>query len=207
MRYLIPTLVTLAGFAVAPTPAPAQDRPPALLPTRDVAVTYRAEGGPGGGPQTMRMSWLVAGQKLRIDPAGGQGWMLIDLRNTGAFVVMDAQRVVMRMTIDGAAADLLRAGPPAGARYTRGGTDTVAGQRCTVWRFEDADTRGTACLTQDGVMLRGNGERRIGSEAQTGRLEATAVSYGPLETARFSVPAGYQSIQMPGGLPVAPPGR
>ena len=83
------TLLALAAPALAPA-ARAQERPP-LTPTRDVAVTYRVVGqipgqpaGAGQGPREMRMSWLTAAGKLRIETGGAgapSGYMLVDRRN------------------------------------------------------------------------------------------------------------------------------
>jgi hypothetical protein len=95
--------------------------------------------------------------------------------------------------------------PPASARFTKAGNDTVAGLRCTLWRYEDGDKRGETCLTADGVMLRSSG----GQGSRTGAVEATRVAYGPQDPARFQAPAGYRSMQLPPGLTLpglAPPG-
>lgn len=187
-------------------PAGAQDRPAVLQPARDVTVTYRMQGGAGGPAegQSMRMAWSVAEQRLRIDPPGG-AWVVIDRRDGQAFMVLDAQRLVMRMPLDAEMRQLLRAEPPPGARFTRAGAETIAGLRCTAWRYEDGEQRGSACLTDDGVLLRGEGT----AEGRGGGLVATAVAYGAQDAARFRPPPGFQTMQLPGsaaGLPGVPPG-
>src|SRR5215212_4264158 len=68
----------------------AQDRPP-MVPTRDISVTYRAEGGGAPGETAeMRLSWLNSEQKMRMDLPGGIGWSVTDMRSGQAFMVNDA---------------------------------------------------------------------------------------------------------------------
>ncbi|HEY4251694.1 MAG TPA: DUF4412 domain-containing protein [Roseomonas sp.] len=196
-----------------PAVAVAQPAPPSLFPTRDVAVTYRTSGAPHGVPQEVQMAWLVSGHLMRVDlPAGAQagpmagGWMLLDQRNNRAQVVMEHQRLVMQVdgrTMPGGQGF----NPSPNARFTREGTERVAGTNCTTWRVEDAGHAARACLTEDGVLL------RVQNDAQPGQvLEATRISYGAQDPARFQVPAGFQPLDVTrmlqgmqrGGAPGAP---
>jgi hypothetical protein len=178
-------------FSLGALPALAQDRPP-IYPTRDVAITYRVTGGQAqGGMPAMTMSWLSAAQTMRIDMAG-MGYMVADHRNQRGFMVMDQMRMIMDIPMQQA---LQQAGPSPNAAYRRTGSDTVAGLACTVWSYQDGGNAGTACVTADGVMLRAQGS----SQGQSGGMEATQVAYGTQDPARFQRPAGYQSMQMPGG--------
>ncbi|MBL6456062.1 DUF4412 domain-containing protein [Belnapia sp. T6] len=190
----------LALACLIAAPAFAQDRPP-LQPTRDVSVTYRLVGGSPGAPQgqEMRMSWLTGEGKMRVDMPGGIGWSVVDQKAQKVFVVMEAQRMVMDVPMEGAA---MPSQPPASARFTRGGSETIAGQSCTVWKYEDGGNTGEACLTADGVMLRSTGTHA----GQSGSVEATNVAYGTQDPARFRPPAGYQPMQLPPGM-AAPAGR
>ena len=200
MRPLIPAL--LAVFAALP--ATAQDRP-ILYPTRDVSVLYRFTGPQADG-QEMRVSWLSAEQKLRTDMPGGMGWAVLDRRSQRAFMVMDAQRVVMQMPLGGAGGAGGPALPEIGekARFTRGGDATVAGHSCTIWRFQEGQNSGEACITKDGVMLRSSGSY----DGHRGGMEARQVTYGAQDAARFRPPGGYRVVQMPGAMPGAHmPGR
>lgn len=179
------------GLMLLPLGAAAQDRP-VLFPTRDVAITYRASGG-GGGQQTITMAWLAAAQSMRMDMPG-MGWMVADHRSQRGFMVMEQQRMVMDLPMEQA---MRQYGPGPSARFTREGTDRVAGVPCTIWRFEEGQNRGRACLTQDGALLRGEG----GGPQGEGRIEATSVQYAPQDPARFARPQGYQTMQMPQGMP------
>lgn len=192
MRLAAPALLLLAAL-----PAAAQDRP-VFQPQRDVAVTYRVTGGPGGG-QEIRMAWLTAAQRLRVDHAAG--WSVLDQRAQRMLMVVDAQRLVVEVPAQAAAGAggfvLPSPQPPASARFTRAGEERIAGHACTLWRHEDGPVRGEACLTADGVMLRSRGSQ--GERA--GAVEAVAVAYGPQDPARFEPPAGYRTMQLPAGIP------
>jgi hypothetical protein len=202
--------IAVVALAAAPLPggpaaASAQERPegavPTLLPAHDVAVTYRLAGL--GGAKEMRISWLTAAGRLRLDlPAELGGVMLVDRRAQRAFMVMDHQRLVVELPLGG---DLPRLGElPPGAQLVREGEDRVAGLPCTVWRYRDRDQSGRACITADGVLLRASGPGPAGT-GDAGALEAVAVAYGPQDPARFEPPPGYRSrwAVPPGGE--APP--
>ena len=191
MRRTALTLVVLAA-AAAPALALAQDRPPPM-PTRDVAVTYRVIGGGDTGGGEMRIAWLTGEQRMRLDMPGGRGAMIMDLKGQRAFMVMDEQRMVMELP--SSAGTMPQPGQiPSSARMTRGGTDRVAGQACTVWQVEEeGGRRSSARVTADGVLLRARGP-----DGREG-IEATQVTYGPQDPARFRPPPGYRTEQM--GMP------
>jgi hypothetical protein len=194
---LIASVLAVAAPMMA-HPAVAQDRPP-LFPTRDVSVTYRiTQARPGAQPALpgMTLSWLAAAQTMRVDLAG-MGWMVADHRAQRGFMVMEQMRMVMNIPMDQVAA---HTGLSPTARFRRTGSATVAGHGCTIWSFEDGSDRGTACVTTDGVMLRAEGA----AQGQSGTMEATQVTYGAQDPARFRLPAGYQTMQMPQGMPGLP---
>lgn len=194
----------------SPGLAMAQDRP-AITPARDVAVTYRVnvEGQP---PGDMRMSWLAARRLMRMDMPAGQGWIVVDMGAGTAFMAMEAQRMIMEMPASGVAG---RMAPRPDARFTREGPARIANTDCVNWRVEEQGQSSRICLTADGVMLRSESLSREG--ADRGLLEATQVTFGPQDAARFQRPSGYQNLQLPppaqigaGGMPrgtaIPPPG-
>lgn len=72
------------------------------------------------------------------------------------------------------------------------GTDTVAGERCDVWRApagEGEATGSEACVTSDGILLRAGD-----TGAATPDLIATNVDRGRPDAALFSIPEGYEII-------------
>ncbi|WP_188899850.1 hypothetical protein [Caldovatus sediminis] len=204
--------IAVVALAAAPVPggsaaASDQEAPegaaPPLLPVRDVAVTYRLAGL--GGAKEMRISWLAAAGRLRLDlPAELGGVMLVDRHAQRAFMVMDPQRLVVELPLGG---DLPRLGElPPGAQLVREGQDRVAGLPCTVWRYRDREQSGRACITADGVLLRASGPGPAGT-GDGGALEAVAVAYGPQDPARFEPPPGYRSMRAAPPAGEAPPTR
>ena len=177
-------------------PALAQESP-RLFPSRDVAVTYRVSGA--GPMQEVTMAWAAAARLMRVDLAG-MGYTIADFAGQKGFMVMQMpQPMVMDIPMAQAAGHVRAL---ESARFTRQGTDRVAGIACTNWRHEGPQGSGTGCFTDDGVMLRSQGS----APGVQGALEALRVTYGPQDMARFQRPAGAPSMQMPGGmLPGMPP--
>lgn len=186
------TILAAAILATAlPVAAQAQDRPQ-IFPTRDVAVTYRASGQ--GQSADLVMQWSAASRLMRMNLPGGAGYIVADHANQRGFMVMEAMRTIMDVPMAQAAGmqrDLEN------ARFTRGGNEKIAGTDCTVWRYEGPQQSGEACITADGVMLRAQGS----AQGQQGRMEATRVAYGAQDAAQFRRPQGYQTMQMPQGMP------
>jgi hypothetical protein len=184
-------------------PAMAQERPPDV-PTRDVSVTYQVQGGqPGGGPQTIRMTYKAAGDKMRIDEDHVES-TIMDGSARRTLVLNNQQRIYFQVPYD---PEQERGAMPPGLNFSRAGNDTVAGLPCTVWRAQQGSNSSTACLTADGVMLRTE-EPGPGGAAQ--RMVATSVDYAPQPDGLFVPPAGYRRVQPPampqGGGPGGPGG-
>ncbi len=183
-----------AGLALAGAlPAAAQPAPPPM-PTRDVAVRYKVPNSP---PTTDSVAWLVAEGLIRTEGRAltQRVTHLIDTRSGGVVAVLDRDRTYHDL---GRMASVMtgdHAFVRPGNRLTREGTDRVAGLACTVWRVEAADSSPEdarrACITEDGVPLRL--VEGVGAEAET-LYEATQVTYGPQDPARFRVPEGYQPL-------------
>lgn len=182
----------LASLSLAPEVA-AQQGPANLRPTRDVAVTYKVEGG-DQAPRMVPVAWSAASQKVRAEPSGIPGWLLVDLPRNQARMIIDAQGLAVNLP----AGDMtpLLGGVPAGTRMTPTGSAIVAGQRCENWRVSRQDTEGTVCLTRDGVILRAAGKH----QGRSGRLEATEIRYGAQDPSRFRIPQGYRSVTLPPAL-------
>ena len=199
MRRLAVTAVML-GVAGA---AAAQERPP-TSPTRDVMVSYRATAPVQGSQrqQDIRVAITAGGQLMRVDgigalPGGAGDYLIVDRRARRMTRVMPQDQRYMEL--------------PAGDAFSRGfllsdtmtftkrGTETVAGLKCTVWDISARDGGGSACITDDGVMLRGRGTDGKGG------IEATSVKYGTQPAALFKPPTGFSKLDVP---PAArPPGR
>ena len=180
--------VTLLLLCSAPGVG-AQDRP-TFPPTRDVAVEYQTSGGPRGrSPHsaTINFYYTTRGERLRAD-LPNQGYMIVDTSGKRLTMVMIGPRVYLEVPYDPGRTPAFA--PPRDAKFTRQGTDTVAGQNCTVWSVESKQGNGTACITADGVMLRGQGEGERGG----GSLLAVRVSYGEQPEELFRPPPDFRRL-------------
>lgn len=190
MRRLI--LAFLA--AILATPAVAQTAPP-TAPTRDVAITYRATGTIQGKQQDreMRLAITAGGQLMRIEglgqPGGDAGYLIIDRRSKRMLMVVPKDKHFLELP----ASDVFSRGflLNSAMGFTRRGSETVAGLSCTVWEISARAGGGTVCVTDDGVLLRGRGQR--------GRqeIEATKVTYATQPSALFKPPADYARLDVP----------
>jgi hypothetical protein len=191
MRKVRPRTALAAALLTLPVAAQAQDRPQ-IFPTRDVAVTYRVAGQ--GQQSELTMLWSAATRMMRMNLPGGAGFMVADHQNQRGFMVMEQMRTIMDVPM-AQAAGVQRDFET--ARFTRGGTEKIAGNDCTVWRYQGASQSGEACITADGVMLRAQGA----AQGQQGRMEAVRVVFAPQDAGLFRRPQGYQTMQMPQGMP------
>lgn len=186
-------LAGVAALSLAAVPAFAQG--PLLHPSRDVAVVYHVEGTPAaGGPaqaHTIRMFWGKGGEALRVELDGQPIVALIDFKRQRMEMVISAKQMVLDAALDP------RLVPgfviPDGASAVRGGTDTVAGQGCAVWKLTGPQGGGTACVTTDGVVLRAEGSA---AHEGAGQLEAVSVTYAPQPASLFTPPAGFRRMDV-----------
>lgn len=194
----------LAMVAVAGS-AGAQQRPP-TAPTRDVQVTYRASGpsqaGQAARQQDMRVAVTAGGGLMRIEGVGGAGgYVIVDRASQRMTMVMPQDRRYIEMPANDAFARGFVLNDS--MTFVKKGSEKVAGLTCTVWEVTSREGAGTACVTDDGVMLRGRGNDGKGG------IEAMAVKYGPQPASLFKPPADYSKLDMPAGMPpgARPPGR
>ncbi len=184
-------LLTLALVS----PAAAQEPP--RVPTRDYAATYAMTGFGTEAPKTMQMSFSAATKRQRIDmaEAGQNVSMIMELGGPSMWVLQHESRMAIELS-GGAMGDRDVPISPIeeDATLTRVGTDRVAGLACTVYRVvRQGKPQGTACVTEHGIMLRGEFEE----DGERGKMEATRVSLDRQTAERFEVPPGYKTMQMP----------
>ncbi len=161
-----------------------------LLPTRDVAVSYKLIGR--GGPKNLVIRQRAQSRVMRIETIGQPGYVLVDRQTQRASLVMDGQGVFGDM----AANRVPQEGqlPDDKASFKKRGVASFAGSQCTNWDYTTARGNGSVCITEDGVMLR--------IEALSGNgLEATTVAFAPQQAAWFTAPAGTSRM----GSVAAPP--
>ena len=203
MRTYRATAVAIAMAALAGA-AVAQEHPP-MAPTKDVTIEYKyvMQGNPAQA-RTSRTMIAAGGKQMRIEGLGPQGYMILDRADARMIMVMDQQHMYMERPLDPA-----RAGPLVlqdNMKFSRTGNDTVAGISCTVWQVQGQHGSGSACISDDGVLLRAESAEQGGHMTMT----ATSVTFGPLAASLFQPPPGYQKMDMPAmpqgmGRPGMPP--
>jgi hypothetical protein len=186
-------LVLLGLAALLPQTLRAQSAPQNLRPLRDVSITYEVQSD-GQATRRVPLAWQAATQRVRAEPEGLPGWVLLDLPQSQAQMVLEGQGMVVQVPARELSA--LLGGIPPGTRVAAAGSATVAGHRCANWRVVRSDGEGTVCLTADGVLLRAEGRHR----GRNGRIEAKSVTYAAQDPARFVVPAGYTPVTLPPAL-------
>jgi len=180
MRWL--GVAALVGLVLPLGLARAADAP-VLIPTRDVAVTYRMDAG--GRVLEQRMRWSATVRRMRIDPPTPGIFLLIDYATHRMDVVRDPERTFVEMDAPATLPGMGSSGESREGRYVRGGGDEVSGMACTDWTTHDTKGRATEiCVAADGVLLRVRRDGRV-------LAGAARVEYGPQDPALFQLPPGY----------------
>ena len=174
---------------------------PPLEPVRDVTVTYRVvRAAVEGGPAKLVIKRDASGTFTRID-----SFIFADARSPYEGVIFDAKsnRILAllyarQLVLDspGNAFALPGISLSVDMGFRREGTKTILGMPCTEWSVtppKPDPAKGdpakvdpaklepwTACVTEDGVLLR--------SASPTRELEALSVSYDKLPAAAFAPP-------------------
>lgn len=184
----------LAGAMLAACCGPALADTPPLHPSRDVAVVYRATGvvEKNGAPQsrTIRLYWGEDGEALRVEVEGQPMVALVDFRRNRMALLIEPRKIMIETKLDPKMVPGFVL--PADAKAVRGGTDTVAGLSCDVWRMSGPSGKGSACITSDGVVLRAGGAAEHGS----GELQAVSVAYGPQPASLFALPPDFARMDL-----------
>lgn len=178
--------VALAGTAHA---APA----PRLVPDQDVTVEYQLDTR-DHEPVSVSVAITAGGRFLHITSPDLPTTILVN-RDTGrAAILLPMLRAYADLNI--ARYDLeqtiLR-----GASFSRGPDRRIAGQTCTMWHAASRKGEADACITADGVILRG--EANSDRKGEVGSIQARRVSYGPLPRDMFEIPADFRKSPIPIG--------
>lgn len=194
--------------AVAAQPARAQadaDHPP-LAPARDVQVQYAVQPDGAPAPKTIEAWFTANGGMMRIDSPEAMGSTILNRTTRQVTIVLNKQKVYTQFEAHNGIRNPFLL--DLSMQFTRRGTAQVAGVSCTEWSVVSGRGTATACVTDDGVILREDG---VDGDGMKGRLEATRVTYGPIPTSTFQPPEGYQMVTrhrvapshaMGGGQPV-----
>jgi hypothetical protein len=185
--------ILLLAVAVSVAAARAQDKP-LFAPTRDVTVQYNLTGADQqNGAEKLQVAYADGGQRVRMDyfrypeaknPFGSLIYdgkarqVLMILPEEYTYIVRDAGKVANPSKL-----------LDANMEFKRQGTDTVAGVNCTQWLITAYGKPGSACVTDDGVVL-----RIARTEPKPGAMEAYAVAYGSQPDDVFSVPLDFKRL-------------
>eukprot|EP01037_Dinobryon_pediforme_P005242 gene5242-5294_t len=164
---------------------------PRYLPRRDAAITYRSTGSDPQVPPNLTIRYFAAGDRLRIE-GGPLGWLLVDRPMARIELVMPQPRLVVEMPPGGGITNGFILGDQ--LRFRRTGADNVLGRACTIYDVTAERARGRVCLTDDGLLLRGEGEGRDGRKAA---IEAVSVALATQPAGLFSPPDGYRMMAIP----------
>ncbi len=176
--FLLLALVASGAANAAPAPL--------LAPDRDVTIEYRVSPE-GRQAVDVTVAAMAGGRFLRITSDSLPTTILVN-RDTGrAAIVLP----VLRMYAD---AKIGKYDPEQtilrGADFSRAGERVIAGRRCIEWHAVSADGQAAACITPDGVILRGIATSN--RKGDLGTIEARRVVYGKLAPDVFQVPPDFQ---------------
>jgi hypothetical protein len=160
---------------------------PRLVPVRDVTIDYVVHAE-GARPQAVHVSIEAGGARLRIAGQDLPLSILVDRPASLAHVLVPLLRAYTTL-------DIARYDPERTvlhhAVFTRGRTEHLAGGRCTDWRAASPSGTASACITDGGVILKGEYMNRQGAG---GAVLATSVDYAPLPQWTWSLPAGFHDM-------------
>lgn len=180
----LPLLITLSLAISTPLWAEAQD--PAVLPTRDVDISYQITR-PNQPTIIERRRWSASEHLQRVD--GPDKSTTIFDRDKGEFTLVNPSNRTYRR-FEGV--PRMPMAPGRGVTLTRGGESVIAGLHCVDWSWMRDEETHTACLTPDGVLL------RLVIDGNT-VMQARSVNYGQQRKELFRVPSNYTPALAPEG--------
>jgi hypothetical protein len=158
---------------------------PRLVPDRDVVVQYQVSPE-GQAPIDVTVSIAAGGRKLRVISPDLPTTIVVRRDTETASIMLPLLRMYAELPVGRYDPErtVLR-----GAGYTSVGEARVAGLACTQWRAVSAEGEARACITGQGVILRG--EARSVRRGALGAVVARRVAFGALPASDFEVPGNY----------------
>lgn len=186
-------LLYAAAFAALPGWALAA---PVFLPTRDVAVTYELNA-PNRQPADYQLRYSAGAQLVRVDAANGGYFVLGNLpAGQAELIIPGLHAVVQAPDFSALTSQIYNAD---GAKFTPLGHGHYAGLDCENYLVLDKNGTGTACLTQEGVVLHFAGHNDRGKA----EITALSVNYAPQPADLFATPEGLTPLNLPPGAVAA----
>lgn len=193
MKAMLWTAVCMGALPLGNAALAADQPPPA--PTRPVAVTYSVTGPPNG-PGKLSVIYDQDAKRVRMDfyravgSRAAEASIIFDTTNDRAVTLIPGRKAYMQRSTKGLANPGLFLSPT--LTYAKQGTEHFAGLTCTDWTIKTDAAQASACVTDDGVILKATG---AGKGAQN--LTAIAITYGPPPVGTFSVPENYMLVTPP----------
>jgi hypothetical protein len=175
--------------AVIAMPAMAQDLP-LVRPNQDVVVAYRTTGMAQPGDGTITIRFANKGHRMRIDGASGGAYEVFDTDTNRTLIVLPDKHGYLDQPSDPNQMPMFLS---SNATFTRTGSATIAGIKCTSYMSSINNQSGQTCLTDDGVMLLAKNV----DQGPPRQMEAVSVTYAAQASALFEPPAGFQKIDPP----------
>jgi hypothetical protein len=184
--------------------AAAPDRP-ALAPSREASVLYRVVNA-DAAPIEVRVTAEAGGSPMRLD-LPDRTYMLVDQAAHRIEVVVPDEQVVLDVPYQDGPQTHFQLNDR--MRFTRRAPGTVAAVRCTVWDVAVDNTRGTMCISDDGILLRSSG---LDTAGRRNLIEAVSVSFAPASADEFVPPADFSRMAATPDRPIpaapaAPPSQ
>ena len=176
---LLPAALLLCTAAVT--------APPLLVPRRDVTIDYVVHPE-SGRAQAVRVSIEAGGAHLRIEGQDIPASIIVDRPAGVARIMVPLLRAYSSLSIeryDPERTMLHR------AQFSRGGLERLAGGVCTDWVARAPSGVAFACITDGGLILKGQLSNRHGP---VGDVLATSVDYAALPPWTWSIPDGWHDI-------------
>ncbi len=159
---------------------------PRLVPDRDVTIDYQLSPE-GHAPIDVTVAIAAGGRLLRAISADLPTQILVHRDTETATIMLPLLRMYADLPIERYDPErtVLR-----GATYASIGEARIAGLRCVLWRATSPEGEARACITDSGVILRG--EARSARRGALGAITARRVVFGSLPTDTFAIPSDYQ---------------
>lgn len=188
MPALILTLVLAAAPAVAEELQPPE-------------VEYQGDMTTNADGQTVNARIFYGVDRFRMNMQSPQGpvAMVFNMTERTGFMLMESQRMAMRLPMERAQANFST--PPQNAEFEAMGTETVNGVETTKYRVTRKDPskdgfEGFAWVTDQRIVVRMDGTHYGPQGASDVDMNLTNLQVGDIDDGLFVVPEGYRVMNM-----------
>lgn len=192
MRIALLALVT-ALAACNPSAPQEPPAPPASAFPNLAQAAYRVEATVSKDGRALPLVMIRDGQNMRLEVDTGEGPSAIisngETGETLVIVTMGGRTMALRGDNSGFTDPAAAWSAEIAATATRTGACMVAGENGAEWTRTEDGVAKTACVTEDGIILRT-------AEAGVTNWETTSVQRGPQSAELFTVPPGVQVMNL-----------